>query len=133
MLLARLFMLVLSVKFMLKGNKRPNSMLFFEMEHLTCTLWGEYGKQVVIEKNNKSIIVCVVRLACVTEYKESASYHIHQTHAKLWSGEDIWDYEIYNQKRKTEPLIKYYKRRMKKNKERSREQATKKKEEEEET
>ncbi|CAF2069919.1 unnamed protein product [Brassica oleracea] len=34
MLLVRLFMLVLSLKFMLKGNKLTNSMLFFGMKLL---------------------------------------------------------------------------------------------------
>ncbi|KAH0887441.1 hypothetical protein HID58_063537, partial [Brassica napus] len=58
-----------------KGNKLTNSMLFFGMKrnasNLTCTLWGDYGKQVIdyVEENNNSIVVCVVRFACVTEYK----------------------------------------------------------------
>ncbi|KAL0682136.1 hypothetical protein Bca4012_048983 [Brassica carinata] len=39
--------------------------------NLTCTLWGDYGKQVIhyVEENNNSIVVCVVCFACVTEYK----------------------------------------------------------------
>ncbi|WZZ59971.1 hypothetical protein YC2023_060078 [Brassica napus] len=39
--------------------------------NLTCTLWGDYGKQVIhyVEENNNSIVVCVVRFTCVTEYK----------------------------------------------------------------
>ncbi|KAF2548227.1 hypothetical protein F2Q70_00020120 [Brassica cretica] len=57
-----------------KGNQTNKLNVILRDEtasNLTCTLRGDYGKQVIhyVEENNNSIVVCVGCFACVTEYK----------------------------------------------------------------
>ncbi|CAN6916646.1 unnamed protein product, partial [Brassica oleracea] len=63
---------VLHIKTKGQNNTKLDIVLRDAMNvHLTCTLWSNFAKKVMeyTEKNNATIVICVIKFACIKDYK----------------------------------------------------------------
>ncbi|XP_033142705.1 replication factor A protein 1-like [Brassica rapa] len=59
-----------------KDNSKLDIILRDTMNvHLTCTLWSDFAKKVMdyTKENNTTIVICVIKFACIKEYKGNIS------------------------------------------------------------